>query len=434
MKTDNLQPDGSRAGQVTRGLRKPKRSAGEVLVRGEDGTEVLANEIFFASLTVTDDDDGTAIISGGGSGASGGEVWAQADGGLVGDGLSDDTTALQNLIDDCTLDGTQSCTINFEPGTYLIGGALRDTGDFNAQILLPPGATAKITLTLQGPIRPTQGMGLTAPGVAILKSTLTGATGTAAVFSAGNTSTADLQVVIRNLLCIAPDNPTMTFWNLLQTLDGQRDGLLIRAGVAAGFATQPTNTNAYGIKLPQTSQGSYHREHILVQGFYWGVRHSELTWGDYIIWNCYKAVEVVFSYHIGGGFQLQTLSCAYGIVVTGQNQLDIIYDAEHRSAEGFAITPGNYPSWGTNVADLYDPSNLLTGHIRWWGVKAAVGIDHEFIVSGGVNVFYEEHGTGPALPGGGTPLLADDHSNPPVFADIIWSEDGEHMLFSDTMT
>ena len=95
------------------------------------------------------------------------------------------------MIDTVTASGTQSGWFWFEPGTYLIGGALQDTGAFNGQILLPSVSTSdpQITLTLQGPARPPFALHGSVPspaGYAIIKSTLTGASGTAAVISGGN--------------------------------------------------------------------------------------------------------------------------------------------------------------------------------------------------------------------------------------------------------
>ncbi len=72
MKPTNLNPPGSHAAAVVRGWTKTKRNAGEMLVRDGGIVEVLANEMLFDGLTVTDDGDGTAIISG--SGTSHGHV------------------------------------------------------------------------------------------------------------------------------------------------------------------------------------------------------------------------------------------------------------------------------------------------------------------------------------------------------------------------
>lgn len=63
MKTTNLSPEGRRATSVSRGYVGAKRASTDLLVRDSAGTEVLADELLFVDLTVTDDDDGTAIIS-----------------------------------------------------------------------------------------------------------------------------------------------------------------------------------------------------------------------------------------------------------------------------------------------------------------------------------------------------------------------------------
>ncbi len=143
--------------------------------------------------------DGDTIVYDIGSGnwvpgTGGGSVslpwsYAQADGGLAGDGTTDDTVAFQAWLATVTASGTQSGWFWFEPGTYLIGGALQDTGagGFNGQILLPNVPIypdEQITLTFQGPARPplaVHGLIPDPAGYAILQSSLTGASGTAAL-------------------------------------------------------------------------------------------------------------------------------------------------------------------------------------------------------------------------------------------------------------
>lgn len=458
MKTTNANQPGERSHGIVRGHvgRGRAGSPGITFRDGEtEATEV--NDLLITGATVFDNEDGTAILAIAGSGS---EVWAQADCGLVGDGATDDTDALQACIYTATANGAESGTIRFEPGTYLIGGALQDTGDFNAQILLPANASSSsLTLTLQGPARATQGIGSDQGGMAILKSTLTGASGTAAVFSSGNTDPSLYQIVLKDLFCLGPTDPTTTFWNLLYARDGHIEGVGIRA--SGGGATVPTNSNSYGIKLPETSTSARVFAEVWVEGYYTGIRHAELTWGNYVAWTCLRAVEIVFAYHIGGEIKLQTLSCRRGIVVTGANRMDIIYDAEHWSAEGFAVAPGSYPAWSANVYDFDDGSNLFSGHVRWWGVKAAVDVDHVFLVNGGTNVAYEEADSlpdagsinGVAITGtpaiGSVPiatspttavwsgsatrgalLIASDHSSPIVFADILQASDGDDFLYA----
>lgn len=154
---------------------------------------------------------------------------AKVDGGCHGDGATDDTVHLQTLINTATANGTKSATIYFPPGTYLIGGALQDTGARNAQVLLPNVSfnTQQVVLRFVGAVPPpTYGTATASTPMAgdyfsIIKSTLAGASGTAACFAASQWSagpTSNLVVCLRNLICEAPTNPTFTFWNLAGTI------------------------------------------------------------------------------------------------------------------------------------------------------------------------------------------------------------------------
>lgn len=345
--------------------------------------------------------DGSDWVPGTASG--GGNVpwsYAQADGGLAGDGSTDDTAALQAWIDAVTASGTQSGWFWFEPGEYIIGGALQDTGDFNGQILLPDVSTSdpQITLTFQGAIRaPLHPVG-TRPddttGYAIIRSTLTGGSGTAAVISGGNgafPTKNNIQVNVYNLICLAPDNPSLTWWNLSTTQGGERGGLLITV-TTWGTASEPTHANAYGIKLPQWGQSntSIGLQDIMVGGHYTGILQGELAVGVYVAGLCIVALELPFTEHASTVLSLQQTACGTGILVTDDHACDVhLYDAEHFTT----------PAWAVTTYDLDDSSDKLYGNVRWWGVAVGGTIDHVFNINGGAHVTYSELGE----PFGGAP-------------------------------
>ena len=347
--------------------------------------------------------------------------YAQADGGLAGDGITDDSAALQAWITSVTASGTQSGWFWFEPGTYLIAGALQDTGTFNGQILLPSVSSSsdQITLTFQGPARPPFALhGGVPSGGAIIKSTLTGASGTAAVISGGNSGTNNIEVVIRDLLCVATDNPTFTFWNLSHTQGGLRDGLMITtAGPSAGSVTQPTNTNAYGIKLPQTNYSDLSAENsIMVIGFYTAILHGELVEAHYIISLCIVGVEVPFCSHPGGNIWMVSTATPYGVKFTGgANYVDIWYDAEHSNPSAGSF---NNPVWGEIVYDIDDGSDYWHGHCRWQTIVAGTGAIDTFTVNGAANGFWEQ--IGKLLPASGVTAATygDATTIPQIAVDV----------------
>ncbi|HKY89370.1 MAG TPA: hypothetical protein VJ141_05275 [Candidatus Limnocylindrales bacterium] len=318
--------------------------------------------------------------------------YAQADGGLAGDGVTDDTSAFQAWITSVTASGTQSGWFWFEPGTYLIGGALQDTGGGNGQILLPTvvrdATHAEVTLHFMGPTRPPFAVvptqNVPAPGgYAIIKSTLTGGTGSASCISAGSTAYNNITVVIENLICIAPGNPTFTFWNLLNSQGATVQDVMIWTEDWLGN-TRPTNSNAYGIKLPGDTQGNYTRiEGLSVRLFYVGCRGGDLVVATgLMISGCIVGWENpagVWPSLIKDVFFNGTNYAIRG--TGGASVLDVLrYTHEH------SVSPYD------TIYDLDDPSNYISGHIRWWNVEWAVGPDHSFTVNGGANTSNAEIG------------------------------------------
>ncbi len=329
--------------------------------------------------------------------------------GATGDGTTNDTAAVQAAIDACGTAG--GGTVWFPAGVYLISGALRDTGAFNGQLLLPGVSTTspQVTISFRGPNRPPFAYHGTAIGsqYAIIKSSLTGASGTASVISGGNSGQNNIEVVVQDLVCLAPDNPTFTFWNLATTQGGKRDGLFISTTsvLAASGISQPSHSNAYGIKLPGTANSNLLAEDVIcVYGFYTGVLVGELTQAYFITSLTMVGIEIPTTPHSAGLIRHQMTASPIGIKFTGgANYLDIWYDAEHcNPSAGGAYNPG----WAVTTYDVDDPSNYFHGHIEWFGVQAGVGPDHLFTINGGTNSSNAEIGPHTAVPSFATPSIA----------------------------
>jgi hypothetical protein len=318
--------------------------------------------------------------------------------GATGDGATDDTVAIQTTIDAAYAAG--GGVIYFPPGVYIIGGALQDTGAFNGQLLLPDidDADPHIVITFRGALRPglhpAYGTDISLDSAhSILKSTLTGASGTAAVFSAGNYTPPlfnngnNLEVNVEDLVCLGPDNPTFTFWNLVSAQAGAiRDLQISTPGGFAGSAVQPTHSNAYGIKLPAVFRSNFtETTGLSVGGFYTGVLNGEradhrgLLLGICIV--CFEQPEM---YYASVVHSMQLTSFQYGIRASGgDSRLDILdYSAEHTTS----------PAWMVTIADLDDASNRIRGYIRHQNAVTGGALDNTFTKTGGANVLAEVKG------------------------------------------
>jgi len=354
----------------------------------------------FVAVDVT---NGAAVwepITGGGGAANLPWYDVQVDGTATGDGTTDDTAAIQAAITAATNGGTKSATIYFPPGIYKIAGALQDTGDRNGQILFPLVdivTDSQITIHMLGAARPPLAWAGASPSpasYAVLKSTLTGASGTAAVFSAGqygdwnNTS-----VIVENLICVAADNPSLTFWNLDICQGGGLRGVL--GMCASNFATpgtivEPTHSNSYFVKLPHYGESNYtFVDGVICGNFYTGLRLTDLAVvQEFATGVCKVGIEIPFFQHAAIVVSFHCSGTTVPIKVTGESFCDFLFaSVEH------AAVP-DWPAWTVTTYDLDDPNDYLHGDIRWFGTSAppVMAPDHTFTINGGANTSSSELG------------------------------------------
>ena len=341
--------------------------------------------------------------------------------GLVGDGSTDNTTVLQTLINNVVSAG--GGTFYFPAGIYLIAGALQDTSNSNCQLRIPAVAltASQVSITFMGPnpapmqYDPNNGTIPPTLGYATIKSTLTGGSGTAAVLSTRTTTVTtfaqnqnNVVVNVKNLIFQCPPNPSLTCLNLIDSQANDMRGVMFHCGtVNLGAVVQPTNTNAYAIKLPAFSHSPCTRlDCVNIFGFYTGILSGELTEGNGVrMWGCYVGLEVPFSYYPACFFGLGVYWCPYGISFTGSPTNPdngktyfrcLFLTVEHANAAALQGQAWQQVSSGTTPPiDLLDTNNVGVGDITWYSVAANIGTDHVFNKSGGTGLITNEIGTIP---------------------------------------
>lgn len=321
--------------------------------------------------------------------------------GLVGDGVTDNTAALQAWFD--TMDGDGSGlnhTLIVEDGCYIFSGPLQDPSGRNAQILLPRPTVIGQALTIKGrqaiPIWVTAdalpGGPLPMPAGARFKSTLATGGGTQPSFIGGHGDLAQqngLHLCIENMIFQTVDNSPISCLNLelISWIDFTRDVLII-GGSTMGMReiVEPTTSSSCGLILTMVNIGVLHSlENVHVFGFYNGIRFGEIAHCKNVgIYGCKNALQFGSAYHANLIERVLIFHCTKGIVIDPLNgailsaPLQVIQmDIEHDS--------GTVP-WQTTVYDIDDPNNYGIGDVTWWVVLAYSGIDTTFTKNGGTGI------------------------------------------------
>lgn len=332
--------------------------------------------------------------------------------GAIGNGVADDTTAIQAAIDAVLNAG--GGTVYFPDGHYLVGGALRTTptigsGTFCAQLTIakPAGGNAIRVLRLVG----SRAMGYqwlttvstTSPSGSWIVSTSAGqtwATNTALPCVIGgpeNTSGGNKQMVItevENLGVITPSNPKLTALNLSGVTSAKvREVACITtdAGNALGAsAVQPTNPTGIGLVMPSVlNDGNDRVESFFAGGYYQGLAVAEHSTGDNILIMCCR---------IGLGWQnMPGHGATLGAVDIERCPYPIAFN-DWTASGGPAAMPGSGQgllvvqaldietsfgaAWQANVATVTDVNNRLFGEGAYYNAGTS-GTDNNPIVIAG---------------------------------------------------
>jgi hypothetical protein len=371
----------------------------------------MINEPIYKGLLQSDlDCAGFNLLNfpGGGGGGGGGGLDANTvvatDVGMVGDGVTDNTSALQAWLTSVETAKVNS-TLLVPDGVYIFSGALQDGSVRNAQILLPTVLQTDhaYSVTIKGyhPIMyttwPSQA-GLSGavpiPKGPIFKSTLNTASGTQPAFMGGNGPNPPgfteglswLNIGFENMIFQMPLNPQLSCLNLNNITNVEfRGNVLVIAGTGIGEddVVQPTTTTSYGVILPKWNRAVLHQVNNLnVFNFYNGLLFGELTHAINLhCVCCVNAIEIPFSYHTRLIQRLMDWHCINGINVTGSvpgGFYTVFQIAQH------AIECNLFGGWKDRVYDVIDPSNVAQADITYLAI--ANSAYHTYTMNGGAGI------------------------------------------------
>jgi hypothetical protein len=299
--------------------------------------------------------------------------------GAVGNGIADDTAAIQAGINFCTASGK---TLYFPAGTNLF-----------TQLTIPTVTgqpNRSVTIRMRGPILPAQAMfivssGGTITGGAILKSTTIGTSGQS-YFAAGSGTFNSVTVDMENLTFQTPPDATMIGLNLRDAYAIRLRGVRVWTAVAPfDITSAPTHNQSVAIATPANNNAAFTQlSHCDVSGYFTAYELSEHADIDYCsAWACIQGATFPGGYHSIYVGRLGIYHCQYGFGFTGAQRLKVDQlDFEHAAS-----------TWKASVADIYDPSGFARGEIEWSVITQNVGITHTLNVTGAPNLQLREIGT-----------------------------------------
>lgn len=337
--------------------------------------------------------------------ASGGNppgVYNVKDYGLLGDGVTDDTDALQALMDLVASNG--GGTIFFpDEGPYIIAGALQDTSYRNAQLILPTfnvvGTQVYPSIRFKGFCTPNasgQPDGGTLVSGTVIQSTLSAGSGSspAVICGRGDSGSAfdessALQVYMEDLTWVTVQNPSYSCLNLRHnTLVGLNNvNVIAGAGVTP---VEPTTSTSYGIILPDNDRtlGLNLDGQINVINFYNGWRWGELARAQQVAaLYCKVGIEFGFAHHSTIIDRYLNYHNTRGALVSGVHPFRILqFDTER-------LDDGSGGQWNSPLYELDDVGNNGSGEINWLTIQAFVGRVHTFAVNSGSGLRITELGS-----------------------------------------
>jgi Pectate lyase superfamily protein len=312
--------------------------------------------------------------------------------GAVGNGITDDTAAIQAAVDACIAAG--GGTVYFAAGTYLVAGALQTGGAWCTQIKLGSAGNPANKLTLQlvgdrsGNINNEWGrFGGAISGGSWIISNSTGATwgtnskvpsivgGPASTTweNGGSGAAWNLHVVLRDLICQSPANPRITGFDLGTCRQAEVDRVCCTTADAPDFPTEPTNPVGIGVILPGINNtNSIDVPNFAAFGQYQGLVWGEHTnGGDFMVARCIVGVGPWSNnYHPSHFTHLDVERCKYPVGVndwtggaaTGYGPVPV--EIALLATENPPASVG-LPAWCRVTKHINDPGHILHGHVNY---------------------------------------------------------------------
>lgn len=315
--------------------------------------------------------------------------------GTIGDGVTDDTTAIQRAI-------------NYVCNVLTAGRLIVPSSVYLVTNLTIPAFTASTAMRLldivgvHSPISEFGSLG-TSPmptkGV-VFKSIAT--TGTALLRALASTDPGGfswIRVGLSNLTFRTYDNPQIRAVDMSHASQHTGEKLTFDTGIYAVTCSKPTTTSAYAYVTPLNGNGAFtYLRDITISGYYAGIDVNEHTDADGLnIGACIIGLLMEPADHAINIGRVLIYRCTWAVACnSGRMNLKIDQlDIEHSITAAQATNPADLTvgnGYQVMQEDFRDLTNSARGFVNWHVVKGGVGADDTFVIDGAAHVQFRQLG------------------------------------------
>jgi len=320
--------------------------------------------------------------------------------GAKGDGVTNDTNAIQSCVNKCIQQG--GGTLLFHQGTYLV-----------SKINIP-NVTDWYSIGFEGIFNPAQRYGTIAiPG--LYDPDVTKPNGTvikgidntveAIIYVENGNSYGDFNLThlcVKNLTIRTPtENPNIHGINAENAAQLECEHVIIDTGVYNVHCIEPTNIKS-GLITPRNSNCAKTLLYDLcISGFYNGILVGEHTNGNEIkVSSCVNGLTFVYADHSSLFTRVCLQRNTNQVYIAGQHVF-VIHELNMEYAGSGQTNPTN--AWQSTQYEVKDPNNWGTGNITYANVKGNVGKVSTCRIQGGNGIIIKRVGSDTKLTSPGIP-------------------------------
>lgn len=315
--------------------------------------------------------------------------------GALGDGLNDDTAAIQAAINACNTAG--GGIVQFDAKTYLVNGAFQGAAGYQYRIGFPKRSweDGLITIQLRGAHIPPQVFGtvgaltLQEQGT-VLKTTATEAPDGDGALIGVESEGSFLAVCasVSHMTLRTYDNPKLSALDARCASQLIEEHLQIDTGIYSVQCAEPTTPNVFGIRTPLVNNGALTKlSNPQVSGYWGGIEVSEHTYCDYMnLTGCKYGLFFRGSHHASHFARVAIQRCQVPVMMERAAWIPAWVSIDQLNMEfaGEGQMDANN-AWQATTNTIDDPDNNLHGRLVYHIVLGDFGAKSELFRKNGAS-------------------------------------------------